>query len=101
TLLRAGQATRTARAAHYARPARLAEDRWRAARRRTRDRRADPAARGHIPRAGMIEFLRFTIPVLAIGAIAFAVANRRVGPAVRRARWIKFATYVVLVHLGL
>src|SRR5438552_1144540 len=46
----------------------------------------------------MRELLRFTIPVFAIGAVAFLWANRRVGPRVRRDRWIKFATYVAIVH---
>jgi phosphatidate cytidylyltransferase len=46
----------------------------------------------------MREFLRVTIPVFAIGALAFWWAGRRVSAAVRRARWIKFATYVVIVH---
>jgi phosphatidate cytidylyltransferase len=46
----------------------------------------------------MREFLRVTIPVFALGALAFWWAGRRVPPAVRRARWIKFATYLVIVH---
>jgi len=46
----------------------------------------------------MREFLRVTVPVFAIGAVAFWWASRRVPPAVRRTRWIKFATYVVIVH---
>ena len=46
----------------------------------------------------MIEYLKFTLPVFMVGAAAFLWANRRVGPAVRRSRWIKFATYVVIVH---
>jgi phosphatidate cytidylyltransferase len=46
----------------------------------------------------MIDLLRFTIPVFAIGAIAFIWANRRVGPRVRRDRWVKFVSYVVIVH---
>jgi phosphatidate cytidylyltransferase len=46
----------------------------------------------------MREFLRVTVPVFAAGALAFWWAGRRVQPAVRRARWIKFATYVVIVH---
>lgn len=46
----------------------------------------------------MREFLRVTVPVFAVGAFAFWWASRRVSPAVRRARWTKFATYVVIVH---
>jgi phosphatidate cytidylyltransferase len=46
-------------------------------------------------------YLWFTAPVFAIGAVAFWWASRRVAPAIRRARWIKFATYVVIVHLVL
>lgn len=46
----------------------------------------------------MREFLRVTVPVFALGALAFWWASRRVSPAVRRARWIKFATYVAIVH---
>jgi len=46
----------------------------------------------------MGELLRFTIPVFAVGAIAFWWAGRRVSAEVRRHRWIKFATYVVIVH---
>ena len=46
----------------------------------------------------MSEYLRITIPLFAIGALAFVWANRRASVAVRRLRWIKFATYVVIVH---
>ncbi len=46
----------------------------------------------------MREFLRVTVPVFAIGALAFWWASRHVSAAARRARWIKFATYVVIVH---
>jgi phosphatidate cytidylyltransferase len=46
----------------------------------------------------MRELLRITIPVFGLGAAAFWWAGRRVTPDVRRARWIKFATYVVIVH---
>jgi phosphatidate cytidylyltransferase len=46
----------------------------------------------------MREFLRVTIPVFAAGALAFWWASRHVPPAVRSARWIKFATYVLIVH---
>ena len=49
----------------------------------------------------MRDFLRITIPVFAIGALAFWWAGRHVSPAIRRTRWIKFATYVVIVHLVL
>src|SRR5262249_27540867 len=37
-------------------------------------------------------------PVFAIGALAFWWAGRRVSVEVRRNRWIKFATYIVIVH---
>src|SRR5262249_47563267 len=46
----------------------------------------------------MLNLLRFTVPVFIIGAAAFWWAGRRVTAHVRRARWIKFATYVVIVH---
>lgn len=46
----------------------------------------------------MTDFLRVTIPVFAAGALAFWWAGRRVSAGERRARWIKFATYVVIVH---
>jgi phosphatidate cytidylyltransferase len=46
----------------------------------------------------MGEFLRVTLPVFAAGALAFWYAGRRVPASVRRARWIKFATYLVIVH---
>ena len=46
----------------------------------------------------MSEFLRVTIPVFVAGAVAFWYAGRRVSASVRRARWIKFATYFVIVH---
>lgn len=46
----------------------------------------------------MGEFLRVTIPVFSAGALAFWYAGRRVSAGVRRARWIKFATYFVIVH---
>ena len=46
----------------------------------------------------MRDFLRVTIPVFAAGAVAFWWASRRVSPEVRRARWTKFAIYVVIVH---
>lgn len=46
----------------------------------------------------MRDFLRVTIPVFAAGAVAFWWASRGVSPEVRRARWIKFAIYVVIVH---
>jgi phosphatidate cytidylyltransferase len=46
----------------------------------------------------MGEFLRVTIPVFISGALAFWYAGRRVSASVRRARWIKFATYFVIVH---
>ncbi|HEY3885390.1 MAG TPA: hypothetical protein VGL62_09305, partial [Vicinamibacterales bacterium] len=39
-----------------------------------------------------------TIPVFGVGAAAFWWAGRRVSAGVRRARWIKFAAYVVIVH---
>jgi phosphatidate cytidylyltransferase len=44
------------------------------------------------------DFLRVTIPVFAAGAVAFWWASRRGSPEVRRARWTKFAIYVVIVH---
>ncbi|HTI39910.1 MAG TPA: phosphatidate cytidylyltransferase [Vicinamibacterales bacterium] len=46
----------------------------------------------------MRDFLRITIPIFAAGALAFWWAGRRVSADVRRARWIKFSTYVVIVH---
>ena len=46
----------------------------------------------------MREWLRITMPVFGVGALAFWWAGRRVAAGVRRARWIKFATYVVIVH---
>jgi phosphatidate cytidylyltransferase len=46
----------------------------------------------------MGEWLRITMPVFGVGALAFWWAGRRVAADVRRARWIKFATYVVIVH---
>ena len=46
----------------------------------------------------MCDFLRITLPVFGFGALAFWWAGRRVSPGVRRARWIKFAIYVVIVH---
>ena len=46
----------------------------------------------------MREFLRVTIPVFTVGALAFWWGSRHVSPEVRRARWIKFATYLVIVH---
>ena len=46
----------------------------------------------------MREFLRVTLPVFGVGALAFWWASRHVTPAVRRARWIKFATYLLIVH---
>ncbi len=46
----------------------------------------------------MGEFLGVTIPVFISGALAFWYAGRRVSASVRRARWIKFATYFVIVH---
>jgi phosphatidate cytidylyltransferase len=46
----------------------------------------------------MGEFLRVTLPVFAAGAFAFWYAGRRVPATLRRARWIKFATYLVIVH---
>jgi len=46
----------------------------------------------------MREFLRVTIPVFAVGALAFWWASHDVSAAVKRARWIKFATYIVIVH---
>jgi len=46
----------------------------------------------------MIDILRFTLPAFAMAAVAFLVANRRVTARVRRDRWIKFATYLVIVH---
>jgi len=46
----------------------------------------------------MRDFLRVTIPVFAAGAVAFWWASRRVSADVRRGRWIKFATYVLIVH---
>jgi phosphatidate cytidylyltransferase len=46
----------------------------------------------------MRDFLRVTIPVFAVGALAFWWASRHATPAVKRSRWTKFATYVVIVH---
>lgn len=46
----------------------------------------------------MGEFLRVTIPVFSAGALAFWYAGRRVSRTERRSRWIKFATYFVIVH---
>jgi phosphatidate cytidylyltransferase len=44
------------------------------------------------------EVLRFTIPVFAIGALGMAVGSRTASAATRRARWLKFIVYVVVVH---
>jgi phosphatidate cytidylyltransferase len=44
------------------------------------------------------KYLWFTLPVFAFDALAFWWASRHVTLAIRRARWIKFATYVVIVH---
>jgi phosphatidate cytidylyltransferase len=49
----------------------------------------------------MTEVLRFTIPVFAVGAIGMALGSRRVAPEVRRARWLKFAVYALIVHVVL
>ena len=46
----------------------------------------------------MRDFLHVTLPVFGVGALAFWWASRHVAPEIRRARWIKFATYVVIVH---
>lgn len=46
----------------------------------------------------MASYLWFTVPVFAVGALAFWWASRRATAAIRRARWIKFATYIVIVH---
>jgi phosphatidate cytidylyltransferase len=46
----------------------------------------------------MIEILRFTIPAFALGAAAFLWAGRNAGAERKRERWVKFATYFVIVH---
>lgn len=46
----------------------------------------------------MIEVLRFTIPVFMVGALGVAVGSRGVSADTRRARWIKFLVYVLIVH---
>lgn len=46
----------------------------------------------------MRELLPFTVIAFSIGAVAFWWAGRRVTPAVRRARWIKFLTYIGVVY---
>lgn len=46
----------------------------------------------------MTPVLEFTLPMFAIGAAGFAWANRRVSADIARRRWLKFATYFVIVH---
>jgi phosphatidate cytidylyltransferase len=46
----------------------------------------------------MSDVLRFTIPIFALGALLVALGGRRVPAGTRRARWIKFLVYVVIVH---
>ena len=48
----------------------------------------------------MTEVLRFTIPVFAVGAVGMAVGSRTCR-RVRRARWLKFSVYVLVVHVVL
>jgi len=49
----------------------------------------------------MTDVLRFTIPVFAIGALGTALGGLRVPPSARRARWVKFVVYFLVVHLVL
>lgn len=46
----------------------------------------------------MGDYLRFTVPLFGLGAVGFLIANRHVDRAVSRTRWIKFFTYVAIVH---
>jgi phosphatidate cytidylyltransferase len=54
-----------------------------------------------LPVAAMTDVLRFTIPVFAVGALGMALGSRHVTAQVRRARWLKFAVYVLVVHVVL
>jgi phosphatidate cytidylyltransferase len=47
----------------------------------------------------MDEVLRFTIPVFVIGALGMAIGARGASREARRARWLKFLAYVLIVHL--
>ncbi len=42
--------------------------------------------------------LSITLPGFAVGALMMAMSGRRVAPAVRRERWIKFVVYFAIVH---
>ena len=42
--------------------------------------------------------LAITLPGFAVGALMMALGGRRVEPEVRRARWVKFVVYFVIVH---
>ncbi len=46
----------------------------------------------------MREILVVTVSGFAIGAVMMAVGARRVTPAVRRGRWIKFGVYAAIVY---
>ena len=46
----------------------------------------------------MCDVLRFTIPMFALGAVGMAIGGRRVPADIRRARWIKFVVYLLIVH---
>lgn len=42
--------------------------------------------------------LAVTLPGFALGAVMMAIGSRRVPPAGRRGRWIKFGVYFAIVH---
>ena len=46
----------------------------------------------------MGDVLRVTMPIFALGALLVALGGRRVSAETRRARWIKFLVYVLVVH---
>jgi len=46
----------------------------------------------------VIPYLYVTLPVFTIGALAFWWAGRTVSATVRHERWMKFITYVAIVH---
>jgi len=46
----------------------------------------------------MSDVLPFTIPIFGIGALMTALAGRHVPSVMRRARWVKFLVYFLIVH---
>ena len=46
----------------------------------------------------ILDIVRVTLPGFALGAIVMGLANRKVGAAVARARWLKLGVFFLIVH---